>query len=556
MARRPLLLASLSLLALLTACQALPAPAPVALPAAAPQAPRTFALPPLTGRVDWPEAQRKLMATSATIQNLATVSLIDVTTGATVSTGKTDASGNFTILDDNVNPTFNPASGSLYVLEAMKGLARGTASPPNAAGAVAARMRTVVRYDGAAAWSSICQSGTISYINVDTTAVAISLGVRYRTNTAYVNALGKVTTAGDFTAFTELDTLEQSHLEALVNKALTADEDPVAAVRFCHGMFMYTASQQPIPNLTNVIAESGAQLSAPGDITFSIDATASNSVLYVANSGFNNVLSYTLSPIPRPTAAFGTIAFGTGAAPATAPVLAPATPSGPRSLVADGAGGLWIADLNNNRIFKLTIATGAVTTPVACTLPRGITFNAQDSLYLAEVAAGVGRIRRYDISAGTFTNIVTTGLSTTVSTILHDGGNPGNLYVCDAGNDLVKLVNLSTNAVTNVVGGGATISDAVGTSIRLDGPQGMAYDGLRYLYISNAAATTSGRDIKQVDTLASNYTRRFAGNGATGTTTGYPGTSRTASPQGLAFDSYNNALINVDSSGNSFKIIR
>lgn len=83
-----------------------------------------------------------------------------------------------------------------------------------------------MRYDGAATWSSICQSGATSYINVDTTAVALSLGNRYRANAAYVNSVGTVTTAGAFTAFTELGTLEQSHLEALTNRALTADVEP------------------------------------------------------------------------------------------------------------------------------------------------------------------------------------------------------------------------------------------------------------------------------------------------------------------------------------------
>ncbi|MBU6428512.1 MAG: hypothetical protein KGR26_05860, partial [Cyanobacteria bacterium REEB65] len=81
------------------------------------------------------------------VASASTVSLIDPTTGNTVASSVTDASGSFILTFSN----FNPSNGSAYTLEAVKGLSVGQA--PNRPGAAAVRIRTLLFWNNG--WQSL-----------------------------------------------------------------------------------------------------------------------------------------------------------------------------------------------------------------------------------------------------------------------------------------------------------------------------------------------------------------------------------------------------------------
>ncbi|HEY9897588.1 MAG TPA: hypothetical protein V6D00_00275, partial [Pantanalinema sp.] len=88
------------------------------------------------GRLSAPDA-RQAQALPSDVVNAATVSFIDAA-NTTVATGKTDASGNFSLSLGG----YAPANGATYILEAVKGLNN------QAPGSSAARFRTLLQWNG------------------------------------------------------------------------------------------------------------------------------------------------------------------------------------------------------------------------------------------------------------------------------------------------------------------------------------------------------------------------------------------------------------------------
>lgn len=115
----------------------------------------------LEAHVSYPTAARRLQSvpdpTSA-----ATISLIDLGTHRTVVAGVTGSDSRVTLQPP---VSFNPAVGTVYLLESIKGL------NDNAAGADALRLRTFVKWT-ADGWTSI--TGSTVVINALTTAVALT----------------------------------------------------------------------------------------------------------------------------------------------------------------------------------------------------------------------------------------------------------------------------------------------------------------------------------------------------------------------------------------------
>ncbi|MNK41350.1 Serine/threonine-protein kinase PknD [compost metagenome] len=109
----------------------------------------------------------------------ATVSLIDVATGRTVSTTYTDPDGRFILKYSN---GFKPVNGALYYFEAVKGL-KGGADTPNAVGADAIRVRTIASYRRGG-WLTLTNSGASSQIIINPMTTALSVVVSLRHGTA------------------------------------------------------------------------------------------------------------------------------------------------------------------------------------------------------------------------------------------------------------------------------------------------------------------------------------------------------------------------------------
>ena len=131
--------------------------------------------------------------------------------------------------------------------------------------------------------------------------------------------------------------------------------------------------------------------------------------------------------------------------------------SGPQGVAVDAAGNVYIADTTNNRIRKVTAATGIITTVVG---------------------------------GGANTACSFAGLATAVSLSSPTGiavDTSGNLYIGDSGNNCVRKVT-GTNIARLAGGGGtATCSFAgLATAVSLNAPAGIALDASGNVYIGDS----------------------------------------------------------------------
>lgn len=201
--------------------------------------PRPGMIPPggepldLHGQVDFSTA-RTVQATVGEVAKAATVSLIDPALNQTVATSVTDASGSFRL---NFGSTFKPGTAP-YFLEAVKGLSAGGTS--NRAGASAARVRTLIQWNGSTSkWQSI-SSGSIT-VSLTTTALSVlaSLRADVVARPALIESLTMgvadstiaPTTPDTFTPdTTNLTNAEFHRAYELTSNALTLDQDPLQVI--------------------------------------------------------------------------------------------------------------------------------------------------------------------------------------------------------------------------------------------------------------------------------------------------------------------------------------
>jgi sugar lactone lactonase YvrE len=200
----------------------------------------------------------------------------------------------------------------------------------------------------------------------------------------------------------------------------------------------------------------------------------------------------------------------------------------PSGVTVDGAGNLYIADTNHNRIRmvcgKKLIATIAGT---ACTTAGNIT-----------TIAG-GDTGGYGGDSG----LATSATLDLPSSLVQDGA--GNLYIADTGNNVIRKITAATGVISTVAGNGTAAfgGDAAAATLgQLYKPQGVAVDASGNLYI----ADTDNQRIRRVD-AATGIITTVAGNG----TSGFGGDSLAATssqselnyPNAVAFDSLGNLYI-------------
>ncbi|HXB11739.1 MAG TPA: T9SS type A sorting domain-containing protein [Bacteroidia bacterium] len=231
-------------------------------------------------------------------------------------------------------------------------------------------------------------------------------------------------------------------------------------------------------------------------ISFLIIAFTGNAQVGIINTiGGNGIGGYT----------------GDGGAATAAELLSPS------GIALDTAGNLYIADYPNNRIRKITKATGIITTIAGtgncCGNPGGYTGDGGQAT-AAEIS------RPYDVAVD----------------------KAGNVYIADGSNYCIRKITVSTGIITTITGNGTsgfTGDGGPATAAEISTPAGVAVDDSGNVYLSDC----NNQRVRKIS-KATGFINTVAGNG----TIGYSGDGGSATAAEFAYP-YG---LNVDASGNLY----
>jgi streptogramin lyase len=319
------------------------------------------------------------------------------------------------------------------------------------------------------------------------------------------------------------------------------------------------------------IAATAASLRLPNGVAF--DGVGN---LYVADSMNNRIRK-----IAAGTGMITTIAGGSSSGfsgdngPASAALL-----NSPLAVAVDDAGNVFIADQNNFRIRRINAATGTITTvagsgaigfggdgglatatAVRISQVTGIAVDRFGNLFLADRANQ--RIRKVDLATG----IITTFAGIGSQGFTGDGSaatgarlsNPtdvavdslGNVFIADSGNSRIRRVDKNTQFISTVAGGGASTTEGVSATQASIDATAVKVDGQGNIYIAGSSRQRVQRVdalTQRISTLAGNGQFAFSGDDG-------PATSASlANPTGVAIDALGNVAI-ADNSNHRVRFV-
>ncbi len=318
---------------------------------------------------------------------------------------------------------------------------------------------------------------------------------------------------------------------------------------------IWSTSQNPTISLTTKTSNG----TAVGSFTSNLTGLTANTTYYVvayatnsAGTAYGNQLTITTASIYTVTTLAGSGAQGSANGMGTA-----ASFYGPTGVAVDAAGNVYVGDAVNNLIRKIS-PSGVVTTlagsgaqgsangtgtAASFYLPQQVAVDAAGNVYVGD--AGNNLIRKISPSgvvitlAGSGAQGSTNGTGTAASFSGPTGvalDAAGNVYVADRGNNLIRKINPS-GVVTTLAGSGAQGSaNGTGTAASFSTPQQLAVDVVGNIYVVEFSNL-----IRKIG--PSGAVSTLAGSGAQGSANGTGTAASFYLPQGVAVDVAGNVYV-------------
>ena len=290
--------------------------------------------------------------------------------------------------------------------------------------------------------------------------------------------------------------------------------------------------------------------------------------VYVADAGNNLIRKISPSGIVSTLAGNGTQGSANGMG-TTASFFAPA------GVAVDATGNVYVADYGNNMI-RMINPSGLVSTlagnssgasgsangtgtAASFKSPSGVAVDAAGNVYVAD--AGNNMIRKIITTTPSFGVVTTLAGAASLgsangtpfnspSGVAVDAG--GNVYVADQGNSLIQKISQSgvpSGVVTTMAGSGTNGSaNGTGTAASFNAPQGVAVDAAGNVYVADYGNSL----IRMIS--ASGVVSTLAGNGVAGSANGTGSAASLNHPSGVAVDAGGNVYV-ADNSNNMIRKI-
>ncbi len=484
----------------------------------------------------------------------STIALIEVDTGNTVSTARTDENGKFVLKYSN---GFKPVPGKLYYFEALKGLADVTGKP-NAVGSDLVRVRTIASYRQGG-WVSLTSSRLGFYMPITAMTTALSIVVSLRsTTTKPIDAstlfgsvwLGQTTGAyPDRLVFPDTTLLPVTLVQQtydLVIDAFLKNRDPMRWVTFGDAAF----DKVMLPDVPFTIERydppeqvAQAELAIVGT-NFS-PKLSDHEVVFRAVNGTTAVaqlvsispdLSHLTVKVPAEAVSGPLVlSIGTGEnrKTLTGQTFRLATRDG--HSVVDALGNTYVVNSSMGTVAKVGPLPGVGKNGVRSVItgldkPGALTFAPGNYRYLYVALGGSARrVVKYDLEAAdpSASGVAySTGVGVANPSGIAFRTETGALYLTDVTADKLYVITAAGAAVQEV-----TLNAA------LSGPRGLSFGPDRRLYVANS---------KSGDVVAITLS-----SATTGTVAPYQ--SGLSTPWGVAFDNLNAFYVSNNKGNSIFK---